>query len=113
MLKKYTTTFLMMAMLAVILPLAATSADAQTRRVYNRRTGTYTTYKRPNVYQRHRKAFNIGIGAASGLLLGGLLGGRKGAAIGALGGAGGGYLVTKVQRSKNYYRPVRRTYRNY
>lgn len=110
----------MMAMLAVVLPLAATSADAQTRRYYNSRTGRYTTvrratttYRRPNVYQRHRKAFNIGIGAASGLILGGLLGGRKGAAIGALGGAGGGYLVTKIQKPKNYYRPVRRTYRNY
>lgn len=112
MLKKYFTTFMMLTMLAVMLPLAATSADAQTRRYYNSRTRTYTTYRRPNVYQRHRKLFNIGIGSGVGLLFGGLLGGRKGAAIGALAGAGGGYLVTKKQRSKNYLRPVR-TYRNY
>src|SRR5215210_2252196 len=113
MLKRYFTSFLMMTMLAVMVPLAASSADAQTRRVYNRRTGTYTLYKRPNVYQRHRKAFNIGIGAASGLLLGGLFGGRRGAGIGALAGAGGGYLTTRVQKRKNYWRPVQRTYRNY
>lgn len=105
--------FLMAAVFAVTIPLAATSADAQTRRYYNSRTRTYTTYKRPNVYRRHRKAFNIGIGAAAGLLVGGLVGGRKGALIGGLAGAGGGYLVTKKQRPKNFVRRYRRTYRNY
>ena len=110
--KKYFTAFLMLMMLAVMIPLTATSADAQTRRYYNSRTRTYTTYKRPNVYRRHRKAFNIGIGTGAGLLLGGLIGGKKGALIGGAAGAGGGYLVTKKQRPKNYVRRYR-TYRNY
>lgn len=104
-------------MLAVMMPLAtATTADAQTRR-YNARTGRYYYYKKPNVYRRHRKAFNIAAGTGVGMLVGGLLGGRKGLLIGGLAGAGGGYLVTKKQKSKNYYRRqyVRpaRVYRNY
>jgi hypothetical protein len=112
MLKKYFTSFLMVALLAVMVPLAATSADAQTRRYYNSRTRTYTTYKRPNVYRRHRKAFNIGIGTGLGMLVGGMLGGKKGLVIGGLAGAGGGALFTHKQRPKNYVRAVR-TYRNY
>lgn len=102
----------MVAMMAVMVPLAATSADAQARRYYNSRTQTYTTYKRPNVYRRHRKAFNIGIGTGLGMLVGGLLGGKKGVVIGGLAGAGGGALFTHKQRPKNYVRAVR-TYRNY
>lgn len=111
MLKKYFATFLMMSMMAVMVPLFATSAMSQTR-YYNSRTGTYTTVKRPNVYRRHRKAFNIGIGTGIGALVGGLVGGKKGLVIGALAGAGGGALVTHKQRPKNYTRYYR-TYRNY
>ena len=82
--KKFTATFLLMAMLAVMIPFAATSANAQRpRRV-----------KKPNVYQRHRNLFNIGIGTAAGALLGGLVGGRRGALIGAGAGAGGSALYT-------------------
>lgn len=113
MLKKYFTSLLMMTVIGVMIPLAgATSADAQTR-YYNARTGRYTTvrrttirYKRPNVYRRHRKAFNIGIGTGIGMLVGGLLGGKKGVVIGGLAGAGGGALVTHKQRPKNYVRRV-------
>ena len=105
----------MATVLGVMLPLAgATSAEAQTRS-YNSRTGRYTTtnrttvrYKRPNVYRRHRKAFNIGIGTLGGMLVGGLIGGRKGAVIGGLGGAGGGAIFTHKQRPKNYTRRVTR-----
>ena len=117
MLKKYFTTLLMATVVGVMLPLAsANSADAQTR-YYNSRTRTYTTtrnrtvrYKRPNVYRRHRKAFNIGIGTGVGMLVGGLLGGKKGVVFGGLAGAGGGALVTHKQRPKNYVRRVT-TYR--
>lgn len=59
---------------------------------------------RPNVYQRHRKAMNIGIGTGAGAILGGLIGGKKGALIGAAAGAGGGYIVTKVQKPTNQRR---------
>ena len=94
----------MAVMMAVAVPMFATSADAQTRRYYNSRTRTYTTYKKPNVYRRHRKAFNIGIGTGLGMLVGGMLGGKKGLAIGGLAGAGGGALFTHVQKPKNYVR---------
>ncbi|MEO6654758.1 MAG: hypothetical protein ABIO36_01610 [Pyrinomonadaceae bacterium] len=111
--KKYITTFLMAIMMAVAIPALAGSADAQTRRYYNSSTRTYSTYKRPNIYRRHRKAFNIGIGTGVGMLVGGLLGGRKGVVIGGLGGAGGGALYTHYQRPKHYTRRYVRTYRNY
>ncbi len=114
MLKKYFTSLLMVTMLGIMVPLASTTAIGQTR-YYNSRTRTYTTYKRPNVYRRHRRAFNVGIGTGVGMLVGGLIGGRKGVVIGGLAGAGGGALFTHKQRPKNYTRRtvVRRTYRNY
>ena len=87
----------MMAMMAVIIPFAATSVNAQ------------RVYKKPNVYQRHRNAINIGIGTAAGAIIGGLLGGKKGALIGAGVGAGSSALYTyKLNpKTKRYYR-VRR-----
>lgn len=101
--KKYVTSFLMMAMLAVMVPFAAaTSASAQTR-YYRSRTVT-RTYQRPNFYKRHRNVINIGIGTAAGALLGGLIGGKKGALIGTLAGAGGGALYTyKIRPKRNVY----------
>ncbi len=107
MLKKYVSTFVMLAMMAVMMPLAASTASGQTRYYGNRTTRNQVTYKRPNVYQRHRKAFNLGIGTGAGAIIGGLIGGGKGAAIGALAGLGGGAIVTAKQKPKNY---VRRTY---
>lgn len=106
--KRYLTTFIMLTMLAVMVPFTATTATAQTR-YYKSRTRSSVTVKKPNFYRRHRKAINILGGAGGGMLLGALLGGKKGAAIGALAGAGGGYLVTKKQKPKNYVR----YYRNY
>lgn len=97
--KKFLATFMMMAMMAVVIPFTAISADAQTRRVY----------KKPNFYQKHRNLINIGIGTGAGALLGGLIGGKKGALIGTLVGAGGSALYTyKLNpKTKRYYR-VRR-----
>ena len=92
----------------------ASETSAQTRhpKYIARRTSHGTViYKRPNYYRRHRKLVNIGGGAVGGAIIGGLLGGKKGAAIGTLAGAGTGAIVTHKQRSKNYYRPVRRRYR--
>ena len=105
--KKYTASFVMMALMAVAIPFAtATSADAQTRYVRSGRVYS-TTYKRPNFYQRHRNIINVGIGTAAGALLGGLIGGKKGALIGTLAGAGGGALYTykiKPKTPRYYYR---------
>ena len=111
--KKYITTFLMMAMMAVMIPLAsATSASAQTRRYYTRNGRTYytttttVTTRRPSFYRRHRNIMNIAIGTGAGMLLGGLIGGRRGAGIGALAGAGGSALYTykiRPKRTRYYY----------
>jgi uncharacterized membrane protein len=94
--KKFIATFVMMAMMAIMIPL---SANAQTR------NGRY--YKAPNIYDRHRKSINIGAGGAGGALLGALIGGKKGAVIGALLGAGGGAIFTAKQKSRNYYKLYR------
>lgn len=104
--KKYISTFLMMAVLAVMIPLAATSADAQTRRYYrNGRAYTTTTYKRPSFYKRHRNIINMAIGTGAGALIGGLIGGKKGALIGTAAGAGGSALYTyKLKPKRTYYR---------
>ncbi len=96
-------------MLAILLPVMATTAEAQTRRYRTRSHSSYA-YKRPNLYRRHRKAANIGGGALGGALIGGLIGGRKGAVIGGVAGAGTGAVVTHKQRPKNHY--TRRRYRN-
>ena len=110
--KKYITTFLMAIMMAVAIPALAESVSAQTR-YYRASNGNYYKLKRPNVYRRHRKAFNIGIGTGVGALVGGLIGGRKGVVIGGLAGAGGGALFNHKQRPKNYVRRVYVRPRNY
>lgn len=96
--KKFIAAFIMMAVMAVVIPFTATTANAQRR-----------SYKKPNVYQRHRNLINIGIGTGAGALLGALIGGKKGALIGAGIGAGGSALYTyKLNpKTKKYYR-VRR-----
>ena len=105
--KKIITTFMMMALMAVAIPMFATSADAQTRYRTSRRTYTQT-YERPNFYKRHRNLINIGIGTAAGALLGGLIGGKKGALIGTAAGAGGAALYTyKLNPKTRRYDRVR------
>ncbi len=102
-LKKYVTAIVMTLMFGAAIPMLATSADAQTRRYY-RSNRSQVVVKKPNVYRRHRKAFNIGIGTGIGMLVGGMLGGKKGLVIGGLAGAGGGALFTHKQKPKNYTR---------
>lgn len=127
--KKYITALVMAAVLGIVTPVASL---AQTRycddngrqsrksRQYNERAynnaGYYTNdgyytqddydygVKKPNVYQRHRKAMNVAIATGAGAILGALLGGKKGALIGAGAGAVGGLVITKKQAPKNYYR---------
>ena len=94
--KKYIATFLMMAMMAVMVPMMAGTANAQ-------------TYRKPSIYKKHRNLINIGVGTGAGALLGALIGGKKGALIGAATGAGGSALYSyKLNpKTRRYYR-VRR-----
>ncbi len=98
MIKKYFAAFVMLAMMAVMIPLMATSADAQTRR--------YRAPQKQSTYDKHRNLINIGIGTGAGALIGAIAGGKKGAVIGAAAGAGGGALYTYVfnPKSKKYER---------
>ena len=105
--KKIFATLMMIAMIAISVPMLSSTASAQTRRY--RSTQAYsTTYKRPSFYRRHRNLINIGIGTGAGALIGGLIGGGRGAGWGALAGAGGGALYTYKIKPKRpryvYYR---------
>lgn len=102
MMKKFLATFLTVAMMAVMIPLMATSADAQTRR--------YQPQKK-SVYQKHRNLINIGAGTGIGALIGAIAGGKKGAAVGALVGGGGAAVYSYgVKPKKNNNRRVYRRY---
>jgi outer membrane lipoprotein SlyB len=102
--KKFIATFVMVMMMAVMLPLAANAQSYTTKRVYeNGRYRTVRVYKEPNIYDKHRNLINIGIGTGAGALLGALIGGKKGALIGTAVGAGGSALYTyKVNPKKRY-----------
>lgn len=108
--KKFIAAFLMMAVMAIMMPIAA---SAQTyyykQRVY--RNGSYhlvRVYKKPSFYRRHRNAMNIAMGTGAGALIGGIAGGRKGALIGTAVGAGGSSLYTyKIRPKKRRYYRVR------
>lgn len=102
--RKFIATFVMMVMMAVMLPLAANAQSYITKRVYeNGRYRTVRVYKKQNFYDRHRNLINVGIGTGAGALLGGLIGGKKGALIGTLAGAGGSALYTyKINPKKKY-----------
>ena len=102
--KKFIVTFMMMAMFAIVLPLAANAQTSGNR--YTRRTNTARVYERPSFYRRHRNVINMGIGTGAGALLGGLVGGKKGALIGTAIGAGGSALYTyKINpKKKRYFR---------
>jgi hypothetical protein len=117
--KKYIATLVMFVTMAVTIPALSGSVEAQ--RVYRTRSRSYETrvYNDPyyngngyyngynngtTVYDRHRKAVNIGGGAGVGAIIGALIGGGKGALIGAAVGAAGGAIVTSKQAPRNYYR---------
>jgi hypothetical protein len=103
--KKFIVTFMMMALMAVMIPLTASTVNAQTRRYYRNGRVYTTTVRKPSFYRRHRNLINVGIGTGAGALLGGLIGGRRGAGIGALAGGAGSALYTyKIKPKKRYYR---------
>jgi outer membrane lipoprotein SlyB len=112
--KKLVITFLTLAMMAILVPLA-TNAQTRNNKCFNRNSSSrqYTNrdvnsrqYQQKSLYQRHRNLINIGIGTGAGTLLGALIGGKKGALIGAAAGAGGSALYTyKINpKNKRYYR---------
>lgn len=95
----------MMAIMAVIIPFAASTANAQTRTYYSNGRSYTTTVKRPSFYRRHRNVINMAIGTGAGALIGGLIGGKRGALIGTAAGAGGSALYTyKLRPKRTYYR---------
>ncbi len=111
--KKYISTFVMIAMMAVSVPMLAGNASAQSRVYYNN-DGRYTRnydrgyydnygydYDEPNTYDKHRKAINLSVGTGVGALVGALIGGKKGALIGAAAGLAGGAIVTAKQKPRN------------
>jgi outer membrane lipoprotein SlyB len=122
--KKFITTFLTIAMLAISLPMLAGSASAQRRTSYNQdrysreyRTAQqnyqynqqYYGYEQPSTYDKHRKAVNLAAGAGIGAIIGAIVGGKKGALIGGAAGMAGGAVVTAKQKPRNpnsedYYR---------
>lgn len=102
---------MMMAMVAISIPVLSSSASAQTRRYYSNqpvygRQYNARQYDNRSTYQKHRNLINIGIGTGAGALIGALIGGGKGALIGGAIGAGGSALYTyKLNpKTKKYYR---------
>lgn len=111
--KRLATSFIITAVLALTMPLAAAAQtryrnDRNSRSYYTRSNSNerypqrrYEAKNRRSFYKRHRTAVNSGVGAGAGALIGALLGGKKWAAIGALAGAGGGYFYSKATKKKN------------
>ncbi len=130
--KKIISTFVMMTLMAIVLPLSADAQTYATKRVYKNgryrtvrvykpqtyttrrvyRNGRYRTvrvYKKPSFYRRHRNASNIAIGTGAGAIIGAIAGGKKGALIGSAVGAGGSSVYTyKVKPKKRRYYRARR-----
>ena len=107
--KKYIATFLMMALLAIVLPIAAEAQTYVRRYVGKDGRVHYVRVKKPSFYRRHRNASNVAIGTGGGAILGALVGGKKGALIGAGVGAGGSSLYTyKFNKKKRRYYKVRK-----
>ncbi|MGE3467594.1 MAG: hypothetical protein AB7J13_11750 [Pyrinomonadaceae bacterium] len=128
--RKQITAIVIASMLAIMAPIAASAQkyDKKDREYRNRtysqqqrvrterRTNDryyedgyyddgYYGYEEPNVYDRHRKAINIGVATGAGAILGAMIGGKKGALIGAAAGVAGGAIFTKVQKPRNYPKP--------
>jgi outer membrane lipoprotein SlyB len=103
--KKFLVMIMMMAMLAVMMPLAASAQTYTTRRVYSNGRYRYVrVYRNRTFYQKHRNKVNVALGTGAGALIGGIAKGKKGAGIGALIGGGGSALYTYKlrKRHRNY-----------
>ncbi|HEV7644857.1 MAG TPA: hypothetical protein VGO50_13005 [Pyrinomonadaceae bacterium] len=114
--KRLIATFIMIAMMAVMLPFSAATASAQTgrynssrnynQRAYNQRAYNQRVYKKPSTYSKHRNLINIGVGTGAGALIGAIAGGKKGALLGALIGGGGAAVYSYG------IKPKKKTYHN-
>ena len=113
--KKFFIGLVMLAILAIGLPLSAEAHPGCSRHKRKAVKKSYVsrsyatrgyTYQRPSFYQRHRNTINIATATGGGALVGGLIGGnRKSMGIGALVGAGSGALYTfvlKPKKKRNY-----------
>lgn len=101
--KKILVTFLMMMVMAVILPIAANAQTYTTKRVY--RNGRYVTvrvYPKRSFYRRHRKKINTAAATGGGAIIGALINGKKGAVIGGLAGAGGSTIYNQKTKKRQY-----------
>lgn len=110
--KKFLATFLTIAMMAIMIPMAV---DAQTRssKRYNRDYNSRDYGKKDkNVYDKHRNLINIGVGTGVGALIGAIAGGKKGALIGAAVGGGGAAVYSYGINPKDKKKNTRRNYRN-
>jgi outer membrane lipoprotein SlyB len=105
--KKFTIALFLMALFAIMMPIAA-NAQTYVRRYVGRdgRVHYARVNKKPSFYRRHRNASNIAIGTGAGALIGAIAGGKKGALIGTAVGAGGSALYTyKIKpKKRRYYR---------
>lgn len=123
--KKFLTSFLILFVFMITVPLTADAQCSRYRRSTRRttvsrnyttyrtarrsvyyQTRAYNSYRRPSFYQRHKHVIDVGIGTGAGALIGGLLRGKRGAGWGALIGGGSGALYTTVLKPKH-----RRVYR--
>ncbi|MEO5859902.1 MAG: hypothetical protein ABIR33_13245 [Pyrinomonadaceae bacterium] len=113
--KKFITTFMMLAMMAVAIPMLSTEAAAQSDCYRDSNGRVVCNDGNRSIYDKHRNLINIGIGTAAGAIIGGLIGGKKGALIGTVAGAGGAALYTyKLNpKTKRYERVYSRNYRRY
>ena len=109
--KKFIATFMTIAMMAVLMPLAA-NAQSTSRRYYNGKTyKTHKFNKKKSTYDKHRNLINIGVGTAAGTIIGALLGGKKGALIGAGVGAGSAAVYSYGINPKDKKKKNRRIFR--
>ena len=104
--KKVILGFMMIMMLAIMMPLAANAQEYVRRYIGRDGRVHYTRVRKPNFYKRHRNLSNIAIGTGGGAIVGALIGGKKGALIGTGVGAGSSALYTyKIRpQKKKYYR---------
>ncbi len=109
--KKFIATFMTIAIMAIMLPVAA-DAQSTSRRYYNGKTYKASKYNRnKSTYEKKRNLINIGVGTAAGSIIGALIGGKKGALIGAGVGAGSAAVYSyginpkdKKKKNRRYYR---------
>lgn len=108
--KKFIATFMTIAMMAIMLPLAA-NAQSTSRRYYNGKTYKASKYnQKKSTYEKKRNLINISVGTAAGTILGAILGGKKGALIGAGVGAGSAAVYSyginpkDKKKKRRYYR---------